>query len=356
MRHNRRTSRQRRMFILLDLASLRVLPNRGGFPTASTEIGLPSKVRLSFERVEVDGKSSVAFDVGTSASGIYAYRYSDESWYVGKSIDMARRYTQHLHEYRHSKDAVPTIKEAYFARFPDASPEELDNAETHAIQWFDRQGYSLRNKAKTSIPLGPGTITVTLGEDAGIPLPWRRSQRPLSRRPYEPDLNSMTNGMQARYERLIRLKSWQRIRMLLRAYVLATIPAPCETAGILWAISAMPSSRNARRLVTLTVQNLETLVIFDEGPSYGICGFFNMKRPEGALRRTFPRTSQANYAAAQGVVRLFCDDLEQMLLDIRHRSVCDWCYRLNVELMRKGSCMVRNRSNALLMQDVLSSL
>lgn len=325
-------------------------------PMVSTEIGLSSKACLSFERVDVDGKSSVALDVGTSAPGIYAYHYTDETWYVGKSVDMARRYTQHLHEYRHSKDTAPAVKEAYFARLPNASPKELDDAETHAIQWFERQGYSLRNKAKTAIPLGPGTITVTLGENAGIPLPWKRSQRPLSIHPYEPDLSSVTNSMQSRYERLRQFNSWRRIRMLLRAYVLATIPAPCETAGILWTVSAMPSCHNAKRLVTLTVQNLETLVIFDECPPYGICGFFNMKRPESSLCRMLPRTSRADYAAAQDVMQLYCDDLRQMLLDIRHRSVRDWCYRLNVELMRKGGCMVRSRGNILLMQDVLSDL
>ncbi len=55
-------------------------------------------------------------------------------------------------------------------------------------------------------------------------------------------------------------------------------------------------------------------------------------------------------------MQLYCDDLRQMLLDIRRRSVRDWCYRLNVELMRKGGCMVRSRGNILLMQDVLSDL
>lgn len=69
--------------------------------------------------------------------GIYIHRFDDGTYYVGKSVDMANRYIQHLHEYRREYDFVgSTVAYAWFAALPaDSTAEELDEFETRAITW-----------------------------------------------------------------------------------------------------------------------------------------------------------------------------------------------------------------------------
>ena len=58
--------------------------------------------KLSFKMLEIDGKASIATDLcDGDVRGIYAYEFTDGTWYVGKSTDVRTRHVQHMHEYRH---------------------------------------------------------------------------------------------------------------------------------------------------------------------------------------------------------------------------------------------------------------
>lgn len=308
---------------------------------------------LTFKRYDVDGGSSVSFGLGEASRGIYAYHFTDGTWYVGKSVDMAGRYTQHLHEYRHYPKGMPDVSEAWFASVDSEDPAILDEMETRAIGWFEASGHNLRNKAKTNLPQGSGNVSVLLGGSIGISLPWKRAERPLfsgewENGEYEPD-----EGKRCQFEKLLAQSDWPRFKRILRSYILATIPAPDKTAGVMWAISAYPSGRygNTRRYCTLTIQNLETLVLAyaDDGCFYG---FLNMKRPKDACVR-MPKLVRADYRAAKDVLTESFTTIDGMLAAVDNDDVCDWCYRLNIELMRKGGCMVRQSNNQLLARAVL---
>jgi predicted GIY-YIG superfamily endonuclease len=310
-------------------------------------------IGLVFKHYEIDGGNSVHFGLGGNCRGIYAYHFNDGTWYVGKSIDMAVRFTQHLHEYRHSIKQMPTISDAWFAEIKSKEPSVLDEMETKAIHYFEDYGYDLRNKAKTQLPQGPNDAIVILEGNIGIKLPWNRSEKPSSSRHYVRNDSDITKNQRKRFERLMRHPAWDQIAQILIHYINATIPDPAATAGKLWSLSAYPSGRygSTRRLCTLTIQNLETLVIgwTDDDK---IFSFLNMKQPD-KYSNVIKGLIKADYSAASNVYTDYSNNLDFILEDIENEVIQDWCYRLNVELMRKGGCMVRHSNNPLLVQAIL---
>lgn len=81
-------------------------------------------------------------------------------------------------------------------------------------------------------------------------------------------------------------------------------------------------------------------------------GFINMKRPEGD-KRTMEGLVDPGYYAADNVLQKDFDSAASMVLAQDDEHMLDWCYRLNIELMRKGGCMVRHTNNPLLVSDLI---
>lgn len=133
--------------------------------------------KLSFKEVEIAGRVSIGTDLtDDEARGIYAYEFSDGTWYVCKSVDVRDRHVQHMHEYRHMDPPLHASKMLWAT--VSGTDQQLDFAESEAIAWFESKGYDLRNKMKTGRPGGSLEVVVDTGEGWGVPIPWNRDRIP----------------------------------------------------------------------------------------------------------------------------------------------------------------------------------
>ena len=329
---------------------------------------------LDFKHLTIDGKSSIAGDISdVDARGIYVYKFEDGTCYVGKSEDVRKRYVQHAHEYRHMKGS-PKVAEMLFAHISGDNPEVLDRAETDAIAWFGSHGWDLRNIMKTDLPGGAGEMVI--GADKfGVPVPWdRRDIDHGATVSYKFDDDE---AKRRRFEELERFEIGLEVEKCLGAFVRALIPRPAVGAGILWTVTALPSTARRTRAATLSCQNLEVLVIGRDGS-----GFINgkdvpdekleecikhdmapMKRagwrfrgntivaPNGQSARRLARP--AEYANADNVFSLEFENLDQLNLLLRDPLTLLWSYRLVAELLRRGPSMYRKFNNPYLAAKVL---
>ncbi len=326
--------------------------------------------RLEFRCIDVSARSVAAGELAPDCrKGIYFYLFDDGSAYVGKSIDMVKRHAQHLHEYRHRDDFQGVgISKAYFASVDEKmSDAELDELETRAIRQAEADGYSLRNKLKTSLPGGKGDLILDLSEDKMLFLPWERAARTNVLEPAA--MRKPAESHKKRFARFMKLPEHEVLLEALSMYVHNTMPEPAHTAGIYWTANAYPGRGSNVLPVCITCATLETLtVISDEGRLWG---FLNIKCPEGSsikslrgeLNSVRKRAAEfsyyfryAPYDAAEDVVRFVFHDLCTLREALKSPALLDWAYRLNVECFRKGKNPRGKDGNPLLMQAILDRL
>ena len=329
----------------------------------------PSAPGLHFRSLRLDGERSIAADLSNeNCCGIYAYEFSDGTWYVGKSTDVRDRHQQHLHEYRHDNPPKQMVR-MFFAEVPSGNPSLLDRLETDAIRWFADNQYNLTNIAKTSTPQGPGPAVITIDGRFGVEIPWLRTDResPELDRSHARDLSECkTQSKFAKYKELCAHDGSNELMSLLRRIASEAIPSPASTAGKLWTATAMPDGRWRKPLCCLSVGNIELLVAF---PRRGrIEGFINMKAKERTVDGTlhevrFPaklrkdgfRTNPGQYSSSEGVLSVDFFSLDELGRVLERDDVLDHVYSLAAEQMRRGSCMYARFTNEYLVERIMQS-
>lgn len=306
---------------------------------------------MRFRSLDVRDRASIASDLADEESrGIYAYEFSDGTWYIGKSTDVRIRHVDHLHEWRHKQPPLKPVRMLWASL--RCSDQELDDAETQAIAYFEDKGCSLRNVMKTGRPRGNSTVAIDTGEGFGIPIPWERAQLPKSRQPYKFEED---NKKLDKLERLKKACNYEDVVHLLAYYVANTIPAPSDTAGKLWVATAMSrSTRN--RICCLSCQNAETLVLFKIGNERRIGGFINVKRDEDGKLPIWWPIKRASYGTLEKAYALYFCSRPELNELLHRRRTLDCCYRANAELMRRGTSMYASNNNPYLVRDILKAI
>lgn len=117
--------------------------------SGSKEMRLGASIHLAFR--SIDGSIPSAASLALPADerrGIYLYEFTDGTAYAGRSIDMARHLSDHRHDYRHDP-RKPEIRQAHFAPVSDdVTDAELDEIETRTIDWAERHGFDLYQRAQ----------------------------------------------------------------------------------------------------------------------------------------------------------------------------------------------------------------
>lgn len=319
-------------------------------------------LRLALKKLQLDGSRSIAKDVHAhDCRGIYAYRFTDGSWYVGKSVDVRKRHQEHLHEYRHLKPAL-VMESMYFAPVRSNDPRVLDKAETHAISWFTKKGYRIRNISKTEQPGGTDPIFIEFDGKFGIEIPWERGKRPKGTGMGKLVVDgAMSAAKMHKFRDLAALPLYGELRRLTCHYIFETIPAPSDTVCRLWIATAMPDRGSGGPISCISCGNLEVLTCFLSEDEHDVFGYLNMKDPRDGskpwrcrgLRRWNFRSIK--YRAANHVVSASFRSLSGLEQLLSSEVVLNWCYRLNAELMRRGSCMYTRFANGYFIEDLLFS-
>lgn len=273
--------------------------------------------------------------------GIYVYEFTDGTAYVGRSVDMARRLADHRHDYRHEPRLMgKQIQRASFASVSDdVSDAELDEFETQTIRWAESKGYDLINELKVNRPGGAADISVVLADGSMPTIPWKRDMRTNSLA--AATFPSPSASQKSRFDRFERNPATRALIASFARYVAETIPEFAKLAGTHWSITAYPSRApraDSACAACITCGTLETLVVWSNGIK--VFGYINCKRPEDDLlpRPLHPSASlRTCYRAADGIVRYEFRNkaaLDKLFDDPR---ILDWCYRLNVEMIRKSA-------------------
>lgn len=323
--------------------------------TAAITVG-----QLHFKELPLEGSRSLYGSVtDATCNGIYAYEFTDGTWYVGLAKDVRKRHAQHLEEYRHKQPPL-VMKRMFFAEVPAGNRKLLDQSETEAIAWFESQeGISLNNIAKTSQPLGTRTAIISIGGTFGIAIPWERTER--NAHPAAPANLTvyMDDDKSARYIKLSTLPLFDEVGELLRTYVEETIPASTASVGILWTATAFPGG-NGKAALRISCGNLETLVINENGS-----GFINFKMSKrngtySKLQTLIDHRANAflldfpTYKLSSNLAGVSFASPRQLKKLLAGEDILDACYALNAELMRRGPSMNQAATNGYLCEFLLS--
>lgn len=313
-----------------------------------------------FRHYPLDGEQSMAsLLLDRSSCGIYIYRFSDNSWYVGQTVNLANRHQQHLHDYRHDSEYEGI--ELIDMWFMETDPLELDDEEFKAVQWADDKGLRLHNRLLTGRPRGEEVVDIALDDKAVFQLGLVRST--LTQETLDPvQLQVRKLGeIGERARKLREADFYDDLCRVLGVYVRSTVPEAAATAGKLWSVSALPSTNNGARLVTLSVSNLETIyVVGDIGEGIDLIEV-NAKRPEEDRRMAPPLLKtcglpcRTDYRIAKDVLQFEFNSLSKLGSGLKNERFLDWCYRLNVELMRKSPTFHTRGFNPILASDILKA-
>ena len=175
------------------------------------------------------GRSSVA-DLYKSGRrcGVYVLLFGDGHAYVGQSVDVVRRYAQHVRVHQDIEEIS----------FRELVPDELDATEQGLIRLIERGGHRLRNITFSALP--PVT------SDFDLIMPAEDQDRWLSDRSFvdghgvridNPDLREK---YAARYRRLLAHGGFDDVITGLKSYVRFGIPAIRRGEVSFWALSCLP--------------------------------------------------------------------------------------------------------------------
>ncbi|WP_412741999.1 tetratricopeptide repeat protein [Krasilnikovia sp. MM14-A1004] len=293
------------------------------------------------EILPVAGMHSIAHLLPKSKNrcGIYVLRFANDDRYVGQAVDVVTRFATHRKNY-------PDIIEVTFWR---VSKPDLNAVERAEIRRMEDQGFQLRNVVHTQGRLG--------ASDFDIVVPTTEQDSWLASAPsdvMEPDTRpqhpALRRGNHVGYQQLCADARFARLEFGLRRYVAWTIPAPYRTELSYWSISARPGTLGGKRLLTLTVHNVETLFVYaprNEPETVEFC--LNIDRATilsrwkslEAFEEQIPGMSvnEPKYRSRPGIAGIWIDNTRDFVRLLNVDGVVSAARRLNLDLMRKGPAL-----------------
>lgn len=311
---------------------------------------------LHFAEHVVQDQGSLALfwaNIG-SHTGIYQLKFADGSAYIGQSVSARTRLATHR---RRWVDAVSV-------GFAPCAAERLNELELAMIRYAEKTT-PLRNRLLTNRPGGNEDLVVTISPGQELALPWMRSRRGAVTPPLPVAAPAAAEKRKA--HALFRMSTYPSVAGTVAALIAGALPSPTETQGVLWSVSAMPSTNRThgfRRLLTLSAGRLEILRIFEVVTESSVAYPSVVNLAPGTRRRdlisSLARTglgqgalSTAHYRAVAGVQSLEAPDLDSLERLLRDPFILDSVYDLVVTLMRQGSAPLGRFHNRLVAKDLL---
>jgi hypothetical protein len=306
---------------------------------------------LRFARYELPAGVSLSavLPALTDRCGIYVLHFDDGHRYVGQARDVLVRFSDHR---RRWTDRIVAFE------FGAASAADLNELERRTIQQLERQGVGLYNSALVGLPMGESPLDLVVDRveqerwlDAGVEAAYDLRERLV--------LAASRPRVGKGFEELAVRDDYSEIRAALFLYVLDVVPWPHETERRFWSITSMPStnrSRTHRRLSTVSVNNVETLVLAQSLiDGQRVMGGFVNVAPGLADPQGWPM-ERHTYRTVGEVDTITFVDLVGLLDVLEMPGVVEAARRLAIGLMRKGRGMMAKYHDESLADDVFSVL
>ncbi|MEJ8280875.1 GIY-YIG nuclease family protein [Pseudonocardia spirodelae] len=315
---------------------------------------------LEFEQFDVAEHGSLTGMIPdpTRLRGIYVLHFRDGEAYVGQTVDIWSRFTQHRRTYCDLQSL----------EFASVTPEaDLDALERAEIQ-LRSESRVLRNvRHYLRPPTGPSPLDPIVPPEHQ--LQFRQGGGVPDRTDRNVDDAQRERGRRA-FDRFVSHPEAGFALQLAAAYVASTIPVPRATERRFWAVSAAPTTNAGNRLFCFSVYSLETFVLLEHGEGE-YSGFMNvsiaaLEEAYGSLidvaaRLPFVEVDRdAGYEACGGnAVQLFFEDrdgLERLFNDPDCSDLLHAAADLNLRLMRKGPTLQGRWHNVLLADGIFHLL
>ena len=287
-------------------------------------------VRIGFpEPVEIGHLRTVAHLFGTRKlrSGVYALLLPGDRVYIGKAIDLVRRFAQH-------RLAHEVIDGYTFLRAPAL---EMDATERACIAAAERLGLWLANVALVKDVAGETDLDMVVAQavqDRWVrdPFAVNLEEDPVTERIELPP--AQVDRYRRHFERLRERSYGAEAIRLLATYLMGAVPFPRTTEYSFWSVSCLPSTRvpSGQRIVVVNAGVIELFVLSSESDpaSKELFGFVNVDADvwldefgsEKAFERRHPDVVgyDATYRYAADIVQLHADrpeDMAGLLCDAR---------------------------------------
>lgn len=183
--------------------------------------------------------------------GIYVLQFANGELYAGLSINVVKRYLQHLKSY----DDIVRIN------FKCVPPDKLKREEKRIIQSLEKAGFHLRNIVHTSITYAPSPFDEIMSpEDQNL---WLNNLSYIDSAGDRTHIDDLRNKYTNRYKRLARLPFAQEVVNILKAYVHFCIPAFVRSEMYYWCCSCLP--KQGKELVVYSRINIYWQEVFTVG-------------------------------------------------------------------------------------------
>lgn len=185
--------------------------------------------------------------------GIYLLEFNDSFHYIGQSLNVVRRYSEHRKNHMDIEGFS----------FLQTARVNLDQTEQELIFRAERLGFHLRNTVHST--------EVTGETDLDLILPVDQQERwvkdPASYEQSNPSPRvTFPKARQGRFGyKFLKFQHHplsEEASLLLREYLLNCVPSPRLTEYVFWAVSCMPSTSNEyRRLFCINAAMMEAFVV-----------------------------------------------------------------------------------------------
>ncbi|WP_315914972.1 GIY-YIG nuclease family protein [Arthrobacter sp. lap29] len=313
---------------------------------------------LIFRNWPVMGVESLAFrfEPEDSRTGIYVLSFANGDRYVGKSLNVVNRFANHRRRW----------SDITYIAFRPFQAAELNARERQVLGAVERINYRVRNIDLAGRTGGGGLLDIVMEEEAQKE--WLASAIPEPTDSSRYTVASRRAGGLPRFQHLLGRTDAQELIEVAARYIGSAIPWPSQTEGRFWVVSAMAStdrSSNWQRLVSISAQNVEVLVIGEATTviGRGIEGFINVDNDAADIEHWIQNQGLDAYseAGSYGPVGKVCTihftgiaALNRLLSD--DSPVTRPAKALALNLMRKGPSMYTRFHNDHLADAIFSRI
>ena len=304
--------------------------------------------QLGFSEIwDVTGRPSIALLVREkklkSRTGIYLLRFSDDAYYIGRAVDIVRRFSQHRR--------IHGARIVGFA-FQKCAKKTLEARERDCIHLGERLGIPLSQTLDKTTVYGQADLDEIISPAEAAQ--WLNDPSPpaddVERAVFNYDM-----GRRARDARMLTnlssRKDYLQLVRLLKLYVNSAIPAPRLTEHDFWNVSCLPSTNKPtwQRLFCVSAHVMELFVVgYHRNDEYRLSGFVNLA--ESIVVAKYPsaddlidhfgeidlRQGRHYLSAGYDQLQIVFSDVETAEALLRDSTIRKACAQLNYNVMRKG--------------------
>jgi len=304
--------------------------------------------QLGFPEIwDVAGRPSIALLVREkklkSRTGIYILRFSDDAYYIGRAVDVVRRFSQHRRTYG--------ARIVGFA-FQKCAKNTLEARERDCIHLGESLGIPLSQTLDKTTVYGQADLDEIISPAAAaqwLSDPSKRLEN-AERAVFTHDAGRRARDSHT-LKRLESRKDYLQLVRLLKLYVDLTIPAPRLTEHDFWNVSCLPSTNKATwpRLFCVSAHIMELFVVgHHRNDESRIWGFINLA--ESIVAETYSssddlvdrfgeievRDGRPYHSAGYDQLQIAFSSTETAAALLRDPVIRRACAQLNYNVMRKG--------------------